>query len=48
MFSCREFEPASSVIMREAKQPKRDVSSATRTMIGAEKNLLRVTSLFSS
>jgi hypothetical protein len=48
MFFCREFGLASSVIMREAKQPKRDVSSATRTTIGAKKNLLKGTSLFSS
>jgi len=48
MFFCREFGLASSVIMREAKQPKRDVSSATRTMIGAKKNLLRAISLFSN
>jgi hypothetical protein len=46
MFFCRESEPASSAIIQEAKQPKRGVSNATRTTIGAKKNLLRAISLF--
>jgi hypothetical protein len=48
MFFCREFEPVSSVITREATGLRRGVLNATRTTIGAKKNLLRGISLFSN